>query len=520
VLVDTKQQQPHGPHRNICLFAKGGADTTSKICSLSRDKSAMPSQQPHVLLVSFPLQGHVNPLLRLGARLAARGLLVTFTTFRHAGLRALPDDDDGARVGVGRGRLRFEYLRSSSRNGCARSTTDDDEDPLRDGGDPSDMLRRVTDAGPQALTGLIRRQAAAGRPVACVVNNPFVPWALDVAGGMGIPCAMLWIQSCAVLSLYCHFYSFPEAFPSDADPDAPVSVPGLPTMAADELPLMVRPEYARNLWGDMLRAQLGGIGKKTVSWVLVNTFYGLERSAIDALSSHAPVAPVGPLLEHDDSHDGDDLDAAADDDGCVAWLDAQPPRSVVYVAFGSLVNVGRGEMLAVAEGLVGTGRPFLWVVRDDSRDLLPEDALAAISGKGKVVAWCPQGRVLGHGAVGCFVTHCGWNSVAEALAAGVPMVGYPWWSDQFTNAKLLVDEYKVGVRLPAPVTRDALRACVDEVMSGPRAALFRMRAAAWKEEATASVADGGLSDRNLQAFVEDVRRSHDSHRQRSKVEAG
>jgi hypothetical protein len=169
----------------------------------------------------------------------------------------------------------------------------------------------------------------------------------------------------------------------------------------------------------------------------------------------------------------------------------------------------------VAEGLVGTGRPFLWVVRDDSRDLLPEDALAAISGKGKVVAWCPQGRVLGHGAVGCFVTHCGWNSVAEALAAGVPMVGYPWWSDQFTNAKLLVDEYKVGVRLPAPVTRDALRACVDEVMSGPRAAAFRMRAAAWKEEATASVADGGLSDRNLHAFVEDVRRSHDSHRQRS-----
>ncbi|RCV16649.1 hypothetical protein SETIT_3G155100v2 [Setaria italica] len=461
----------------------------------------MPSQQPHVLLVSFPLQGHVNPLLRLGARLAARDLLVTFTTFRHAGLRALPDDGACVGAGAGRGRLRFEYLRRR----------DAPDDPRRYQ-DPTDMLRHVADAGPSALACLIRRQAGAGRPVACVVNNPFVPWALDVTSGMGIPCAMLWIQSCAVLSLYYHFYSFPEAFPSDADPDAPVAVPGLPTVAADELPHMVRPEYARNLWGDMLRAQLGGIGKKTVSWVLVNTFYGLERSAIDALRSHVPVTPVGPLLEHDDRRDGDgdddDLAAVADDDGCVAWLDAQPPRSVVYVAFGSLVNIGRGEMLAVAEGLVGTGRPFLWVVRDDSRELLPEDALAAISGKGKVVAWCPQGRVLGHDAVGCFVTHCGWNSVAEALAAGVPMVGYPWWSDQFTNAKMLVDEYKVGVQLPAPVTRDALRACVDEVMSGPEAAAFRMRATAWKEEATASVADGGSSDRNLQAFVEDIRRSH------------
>ncbi|KAF8716271.1 hypothetical protein HU200_026556 [Digitaria exilis] len=460
-------------------------------------RSTAATQQPHVLLVSFPLQGHVNPLLRLGARLAAKGLLVTFTTFRHAGLRALPPDDDGACVGSGH--LRFEYLLWPA---DAALSPDDLQD------DPSDLLRHVTDVGPSALADLIRRQADAGRPVACVVNNPFVPWALDVAAGEGmdIPCAMLWIQSCAVLSLYYHFYASPDAFPSEADPDAAVTVPGLPTVAADELPLMVRPEYAHNLWGDMLRAQLGGIGNKTVSWVLVNTFQGLERHVIDALRRHAPVTPVGPLLEeHDDNSHGDVED---DDGGCMAWLDARPPRSVVYVAFGSLVSVGRGETVAVAEGLVATGRPFLWVVRDDSRGFVPEDALVAACGEtGKIVAWCPQGRVLGHGAVGCFVTHCGWNSVAEALAAGVPMVGYPWWSDQFTNAKLMVEEYRVGVRLPAPVARDALRACVDEVMCGPEAPAFRRRATAWKEEAAADLADGGTSDRNLQAFVEDIKRS-------------
>ncbi|KAL6618827.1 hypothetical protein ACP70R_033966 [Stipagrostis hirtigluma subsp. patula] len=464
----------------------------------------MPAQPPHVLLVSFPLQGHVNPLLRLGARLAARGLLVTFATFRHAGLRS-PRHDDGAAAGGGR--LRFEYLHDGP---CCCHLDEDD---------PTDMLRRVADVGPPALAGLIRRLADAGRPVACVVNNPFVPWALDVAGSMGIPCATLWIQSCAVLSLYYHFYygGSPEAFPSEAEPDVAVAVPGLPTVAADELPLMVRPEYAANLWGDMLRAQIGQIRRKTVSWVLVNTFDALERSAIEALRAHVSLTPVGPLLEHDDYHHGgggDELAVEGDDDGCMAWLDARPPRSVVYVAFGSLVSIGRGEMVAVAEGLVGTGRPFLWVVRDDSRDLLPEGVLAACTrggDRGKIVAWCPQGRVLGHGAVGCFVTHCGWNSAAEALAAGVPVVGYPWWSDQFTNAKFLVDEYQVGVRLPAPVTRDALRACVEEVMSGPEAEAFRARATAWKEEATAAVADGGSSDRNLQAFVEDiVRRSKES----------
>jgi hypothetical protein len=42
-----------------------------------------------------------------------------------------------------------------------------------------------------------------------------------------------------MLSLYYHFYRFLEGFPTEANPDTPVAVPGLPTVAADELPLMV-----------------------------------------------------------------------------------------------------------------------------------------------------------------------------------------------------------------------------------------------------------------------------------------
>uniref|UniRef100_A0A0E0L5G1 Glycosyltransferase n=1 Tax=Oryza punctata TaxID=4537 RepID=A0A0E0L5G1_ORYPU len=457
--------------------------------------------EPHVLLVSFPMQGHVNPLLRLGRRLAASGLLVTFTTVRLAAGRLRDVPEDGACADVGLGRLRFEYLRDD----------DGDERCLA----PEDMLSHVTAVGPSALAEFIDRQADAGRPVTFVVNNIFVPWALDVAAEMGIPCAMLWIQPCSVLSIYYHFYESPEAFPTASDPDVPVKLPGLPVMAMDELPFMVRPEFAQCLWGDTLRAQVGAI-QRTVSWVLVNSFYELERSAVDALRAHTTVklAPIGPLLEHDHDNGVDDAPApgAEDNDRCMEWLDAQPPRSVVYVAFGSLVNIGRDETAAVAEGLVATGRPFLWVVRDDSRDLVPEAVLAACRGgdKGKITAWCPQGRVLRHGAVGCFVMHCGWNSIMEALAAGVPMVGYPWWSDQFANAKFLLEDYKAGVRLPAPVTGGELRACVERVMSGPEAVVIRKRAMHWKHEAAAAVDDGGSSDRSLQDFVDHIRRSRGS----------
>lgn len=252
----------------------------------------------------------------------------------------------------------------------------------------------------------------------------------------GLPCATLWNQSCAVLSLYYHFYKDDAPFPRAAD-DAPVALPGLPAVSLDELPLMVRPEFAHNLWGQMLRAQLVEVrGTQAPSWVLVDTFHELEHDAFEALRARAiAVTPVGPLL--------DDELAVTDDhnDDCimVAWLDAEPPRSVVYVAFGSLVDISLDETAALTEGLASTGRPFLWVVRDDLLHL-PESVLAAACGDtGRIMAWCPQGRVLGHGAVGCFVTLCGWNSVTEALAAGVPVVAYPWWSDQFTNAKFLVE---------------------------------------------------------------------------------
>jgi gallate 1-beta-glucosyltransferase len=103
------------------------------------------------------------------------------------------------------------------------------------------------------------------------------------------------------------------------------------------------------------------------------------------------------------------------------------------------------------------------------------------------------------------VTHCGWNSAVEALAAGVPVVTYPsWMSDQLTNGKFLTDVFGVGVRLSKPMAREVLCRCVEEVMSGPEAAATRERAGTWKDEANASLADGGSSEKGVLGFVDAV----------------
>ncbi|XP_066316162.1 gallate 1-beta-glucosyltransferase-like [Miscanthus floridulus] len=448
------------------------------------------SPMPHVLLVSAPLQGHVNPLLVLGRHLASRGLLVTFTTAPHAGLKF--GHGDGATIDVGRGTIRFEHLKGGDLWAP--------DDPRYH--DPTGVIRHIEQAAPPVLAELIRRQSEAGRPVSCVVANAFAPWATRVASGMGVPHAMLWTESCAVLSLFYHYLHSLADFPSrEAGPGATVAVPGLPPLAAGDLPALIHaPEEF--LWRQVLIADIRSL-RETVTWVLVNTFDKLERPTIEALRPHLPVIPVGPLCSGTENHGSGQDD---DDDDCVAWLDAQPPRSVVFVAFGSLLQISRDEMSELAEGLAATGRPFLLVVRDDNRELLPDGdhCLAAATGsdsRGKVVAWCDQARVLSHGAVGCFVTHCGWNSTVEALASGVPVVTYPAWADQPTNAKFLADVYGVGVRLPKPMTRDALRRCIEKVMGGPEAVAVRARSAKWKAEATAALSTGGSLEKGIQDFV-------------------
>lgn len=95
----------------------------------------------------------------------------------------------------------------------------------------------------------------------------------------------------------------------------------------------------------------------------------------------------------------------------------------------------------IAYGLLQSGVSFLWVMKPPHKDsgkqphMLPDGILEKTKSRGKVVRWSPQEQVLAHRSIACFVTHCGWNSSMEAIASGVPVVAFPQWGDQVTNAK-------------------------------------------------------------------------------------
>ena len=157
--------------------------------------------------------------------------------------------------------------------------------------------------------------------------------------------------------------------------------------------------------------------------VALNTFPGLDSPDVtevlaETLPNCLPLGPYHLLLPKDITDAA--APVASDPHGCLAWLDAHPARSVVYVAFGTVASPRPDELRELAAGLESSGAPFLWSLREDSWPLLPAGFLAraAAAGAGLVVPWAPQVAVLRHASVGAFVTHAGWASVLEGVASG------------------------------------------------------------------------------------------------------
>lgn len=192
-------------------------------------------------------------------------------------------------------------------------------------------------------------------------------------------------------------------------------------------------------------------------------------------------------------------------DACMNWLNEQTKGSIVYVSFGSRAEIEAEQMEELAFGLRSSKRKFLWVIRESEARKVPKGFAEETSAKGLVVSWCPQLEVLAHEAVGCFITHCGWNSTLEALSLGVPMVAMPRWTDQSTNAKYIMDVWKIGIKAQVDekgiVRQEEVEHCVSEILEGQRGKEIQRNAIALKESARKAVDEDGSSNKNIEEFI-------------------
>jgi hypothetical protein len=488
----------------------------------SHGMAAKHYQQHHFLIVTYPAQGHITPARHLARRLGSvcRGARVTICAPLSAFRKMFPG---AAGVTVteeecGDGDAKVKYVAYSDGYDGGFDIAVDSY---------ARYMEQARMAGSRSLAGVLRRLRDDGRPVTCAVYTLLLPWVAGVARDHGVAAtAVFWIQPATALTAYYHYFRGHRdavvAAAASGDPCAEVGLPGLPPLRVRDLPsflavtseddpfAFVLPEFGELV--DALERDDGSSEHPT--YVLANTCDAMEPDALASLRPHVDVFPVGPVLSF--LHEADDGRRAPcpprdvfdhDKSGYLGWLDTKPAKSVVYISFGSSSVMCKDQVAEITDAMVQVKRPFLLVLRKDSRKGHDDDAVAAAdadSAGGMVVEWCDQARVLSHPAVACFVTHCGWNSTLESAACGVPTVAVPQYSDQGTAAWLVAERMGTGVRAAARadgvVEAQELRRCVEAAASGAVAA----RAAAWKRKAWAAVADGGSSHRNLTEFLRQI----------------
>ncbi|XP_044468534.1 UDP-glycosyltransferase 88A1-like [Mangifera indica] len=355
--------------------------------------------------------------------------------------------------------------------------------------------------------------------VSAFILDCFCTTALSVTAKLNIPSFGFFTSGAGALAVLLYLPTIHKTITKNLkDIDTIIHIPGVPPIPSKGMPkpVLERENKAYQFFMDTSMKLSKSAG------IIVNTFEKLESRSIKAMNdglcvldgSSPPIYSIGPLTTADDPSGSNGVDDNHDRPDCLKWLDSQPPQSVVFLCFGSLGVFSEEQLKEIAIGLEKSGQRFIWVVRnppsknkmmaipeqlDPDLDLiLPEGFLDRTKERGLVLkSWAPQVKILNHDSVGGFVTHCGWNSVLEAVLAGVPMVAWPLYAEQKLNSIFMVEEMKIA--LPVKESENGLVSSTEvekrirELMESEEGKCLRKQTMAMKNEGKAALNEGGSS---------------------------
>ncbi|KAK9068164.1 hypothetical protein SSX86_012275 [Deinandra increscens subsp. villosa] len=349
---------------------------------------------------------------------------------------------------------------------------------------------------------------------------------IDVANEFNVPTYVFFTSNAAFLGFILYVKTLSDDLNKDvlelSNLDTEVSLPGF-----------VKPVPTKVFWSPVkTREGLNFVLQcsrklREAKAIMVNTVLELETHAMESLSSDTnipPVYPVGPVLNLDTSSGATKLV----DDDAIKWLDSQPPSSVVFLCFGSMGSFDEIQVKEIARALEQSGHRFLWSLRRPPSDLttripsdyedpsvvLPEGFMERTCGIGKVIGWVSQVRVLGHNAIGGFVSHCGWNSLLESLWFGVPSATWPIYAEQQMNAFEMVVELGLAVEIKLDYLKNlsdpkatTVVVTAEEIESGIRRLMkdneVRTKVKEMSEKSRSAVAEGCSSYASVGRLIED-----------------
>ncbi|RZC91853.1 hypothetical protein C5167_021564 [Papaver somniferum] len=447
----------------------------------------------HVVAMPYPGRGHVNPMMNLCKLLVSKlgeNIKISFVVTEEW----------------------FSFINSNPRPPQIQLRTIPNVMP-------SELVRALDFSGfvesvftnVEAPVEQLMDKLELESPVTAIIADTYLALAVNVGNRRNIPVVSLWTMSPSVFSVFYHFDLFVQNgnFPVDLSErgDEMIDyIPGITPTRLSDMPTIFDGSGRKVLGRVMEAFEL----VRKAECVLFTSFHELEVQVVETLMSIVPfpVYSIGPSIPQEKAQ------VPYDDNGSkpeyyLKWLDAQPESSVLYVSLGSFLSVSKEQMEEILAGLHDSGVRYLLISRGDSSG--QEGTLSDEEMKSLVVPWCDQVRVLCHASVGGFWTHCGWNSTLEGVYSGVPMLTFPIFFDQIPNKKLIVDDWKVGMKVTGAdklVTRDEIGKIVKKFMNleegNEEYKDTRKRSNELKESCRTALAEGGSSDINLNAFIKTI----------------
>ncbi|GAV66017.1 UDPGT domain-containing protein [Cephalotus follicularis] len=479
------------------------------------------NQLLHFIMLPHLAHGHMIPMIDMARLLAQRGLVVTLITtpLNAARFKAIIHRARDSGLQIQLLHVPFPFLDAGLPQGCESM----DSLPSRD------MVKNLIHGIGLLQTPIEQLLDQLQPHPSCIISDKNLPWTHYTAEKFGIPRLVFDGTSC--FSLLCTHNIVATKVHERVSQFEPFVVPYLPDrieITKAQLPNAVNvgsSDMGGGIRSEIRDKELAAFG------VVVNTFEELEPAYIEQFRKARGgkvwcIGPVSLCNKEDIDKAERGSKASIDENQCLKWLDSQETGSVIYACLGSLARLSVPQLIELGLGLEQSNRPFIWVIRAGSKSeeldkwILEESFEDRIIGRGLLIrGWAPQVLFLAHPAIAGFLTHCGWNSTLEGVCAGVPMITWPMFAEQFYNEKFIVQVVKIGVSLGCVlpvkwgeeenvgvwVKREMVKRAIEELMhEGEEGKQRRRRAKVLGEIARGAIEQGGSSYLNLTLLIQEI----------------
>lgn len=289
-------------------------------------------------------------------------------------------------------------------------------------------------------------------------------------------------------------------------------IPGVKAIKPTDLPSYLQSDDTNMVVNRIIKRAFKEV--QIVDFIICNTVHELEPEIITALQKYLSIYSIGPIFSPGFTNTSVSTSLWSESN-CTDWLDTKPNGSVLYVSFGSYAHTNKETIVEIARGLVISEVNFIWILRPDivsseETDYLPIGYEESIKDRGLIVPWCCQTAVISHPAVGGFLTHCGWNSILESVICGVPLIAWPLFADQRTNAVMLIEDLKVALRPKIRdngiVGRSEISEVVKELMEGEEGKEVCIKMKELKDAAKKVLSEDGSSTKALDELAFELKK--------------